>query len=62
MRIPIYPDAEGFIKLKKQGIYEKQQQQEEEATAAHNNFRGQAKEKKGNMKYILIMKQKNSSF
>lgn len=43
MRIPIYLDAEGFIKL---------QQQEKEATAAHNNFRGQAKEKKGNMKYV----------
>ncbi|KAG1639716.1 hypothetical protein G6F44_007556 [Rhizopus delemar] len=33
-RIPIYPNAEAFIKLKKQYIYEKQQQQEEEEAAA----------------------------
>ncbi|EIE90050.1 hypothetical protein RO3G_14761 [Rhizopus delemar RA 99-880] len=46
-RIPIYPNAEAFIKLKKQYIYEKQQQQEEEeAAAARSNFRGQVKEKK----------------
>ncbi|KAI7871384.1 uncharacterized protein EV154DRAFT_580329 [Mucor mucedo] len=53
MRIPIYPDNESFIKLKKQHLYEKLQQQEEEGTAVHNNFKVQAKEKKSfKQKYI----------
>ncbi|KAG2209788.1 hypothetical protein INT47_001936 [Mucor saturninus] len=47
MRIPIYPDTEGFIKLKKQHLYEKLQQQEKEGITVHNNFKGEAKEKKG---------------
>ncbi|KAI7893257.1 uncharacterized protein EV154DRAFT_583715 [Mucor mucedo] len=53
MRIPIHPDTECFIKLKKQHLYEKLQQQEEEGTAVHNDFKGQAKEKKSfKQKYI----------
>ncbi|KAI7873102.1 uncharacterized protein EV154DRAFT_579526 [Mucor mucedo] len=49
MRIPIYSDTESFIKLKKQHLYEKLQQQEDEGTAVHNNFKVQAKEKKGDI-------------
>ncbi|KAI7890974.1 uncharacterized protein EV154DRAFT_551846 [Mucor mucedo] len=61
MRIPIYPDTESFIKLKKQHLYEKLQQQEEEGTAVHNNFKGQAKEKKEKLKSLKGIKRKDAA-